>query len=142
MDMQRQPIELKRLVQGQQESLRLGYRPVIPRPTKQHGRVFVATQAGQHMRLRQRTLHACGNLLQQRVAGMVPQRVVDLLEPVEIDQHDGRSLRRGQRPLQLRVHGVIEISAVAQTGQVVARGVAREHLVLRKNHAAFTLQSA
>ena len=56
------------------------------------------------------------------VAGRVPQRVVDLLEAVEIELQHGEPFAAPVRPLDQRVEMVGEESAVVQAGQPVMDG--------------------
>ena len=55
---------------------------------------LVAADPGQQDLGRERLAHAEGDELEQGVAGAVPESVVDLLEPVEVEQH------QAQRPLR------------------------------------------
>ena len=64
---------------------------------QQHAEL-VAAEAGDGVALAERLLEAVRDLLQQAVARVVAERVVDLLEVVEVDQHHGRGRRpRGGR---------------------------------------------
>ena len=68
----------------------------------QHGEL-VAAQAGDDVALAQARAEALGDLLQQHVAGLVPEGVVDVLEAVEVDEQRrellavARGVRQGDR---------------------------------------------
>src|SRR5690349_18380810 len=49
---------------------------------------LVAAEAGQHIGIAQRRLQPAGDLDQQPIARRVPQRVVDLLELVQVEHQD------------------------------------------------------
>jgi len=62
------------------------------------------------------------DLLEKEVAGGVAERVVDLLEPVEVDQHDGE-LRIGGTPAGEQVgEALLKEHAIRKTGEVVVQG--------------------
>ncbi len=78
---------------------------------------FVATQTAQHVDLSQTDLQACGHQTQHTVAKGVPQRVVDDLEPVQIQLQNSKTRRTGSRGAQCRLHPLRQLQAVGQTGQ-------------------------
>ena len=88
---------------------------------------LVAAEAGHRVALAQRQTQAAADLLQQQVAVLVAERVVDLFEPVEIEQHESDAqigaLRRQDRPGR----AFVEEAAIRKAGQHV---VQREVLVL------------
>ena len=61
------------------------------------------------------------DLLQQAVAGVVAERVVDLLEVVEVDQHHGRGDVRAAAGGDRLLDAVAEERAVGQAGQRVVQ---------------------
>ena len=61
------------------------------------------------------TLQPLGHRAEQRVADRMAERVVDALEAVEIEEHDGKPVAAGERLLHL----VLEQDAVRQIGQRV-----------------------
>ena len=82
---------------------------------------LVAAEAGDHLVLLERGAQALGDLLQETVAGVVAERVVDLLEVIEVDQHDGRRTIRAaagvhdlldlvaeERPVRQSCEGVVD----------------------------------
>ena len=88
---------------------------------------FVAAEARHKVRVAHDGAQPVGDRAQQRIAGRVPERVVHLLELVEIDEQHREvavALHRGQRELHL----VVEEDAVRQAGQ---RVVARQMVDLR-----------
>jgi hypothetical protein len=52
----------------------------------QHDRELVAAQAGERVLVAQQPGHARTDLAQDLVAGMVAERVIELLEAVEVDE--------------------------------------------------------
>ena len=54
---------------------------------------FVAAETGDHVARFSHLLHAFRHPLQQFVADRVPQRIVDMLEAVEVDHHHGERRR-------------------------------------------------
>jgi hypothetical protein len=70
-----------------QHLLHQAQRQAARRPVRQHQQELVAAQAGNRVRLPQMAFHALRHPLQQQVARLVAQAVVDALESVEIDKH-------------------------------------------------------
>ena len=98
------------------------------RVLEQH-RELVAAEARGEIVLAQRGAQALGDGHEQRVAGRVPERVVDALEVVEVEEHDRRRVvvarERGVDPQR-------EERAVGEAGQrIVARLVRQALLELR-----------
>lgn len=60
--------------------------------------------------------------LQQRIAGLVAERVVDFLEPVEIDEQKTRRLAGGAAAGDHRFQFVVEGAPVGQVGQCIVVG--------------------
>ena len=58
-------------------------------------RKFVAGQTGQDVTGGEKTTHPLAGLDEQLVAGVMPERVVDFLEPVEVEHHDEEHLIDG-----------------------------------------------
>ena len=67
----------------------LGRRAAVGQPAQQHGEL-VAAEPGERVAAAQRAAQPGGDLAQQPVAVVVAERVVDLLEPVEVDQQQRR----------------------------------------------------
>ena len=61
-------------------------------------REFVAAEPRQQFDCRQRPLQPLGDFLQQQVADAMPERVVDDLEAVEIEEQDGEFASGRRRP--------------------------------------------
>ena len=73
---------------------------------------------------------ALGDLLEQLVAGVVAEAVVDLLEAVEVDeQHGERRRAERSRPRERLVEPVAEERAVGETGQAVVERLAGQLLL-------------
>ena len=100
----------------------LGGHPAVGQPAQEHGEL-VAAEPRERVAAAHDALQARGDLLQQAVAGVVAERVVDLLEAVEVDEQQrgglAAALGRGQRGL----HAVVEQRAVGEVGQVVVQGL-------------------
>ena len=83
---------------------------------------LVAPHAGQRVGPADAAFEPAGDLLEQRIADGMTERVVDLLEPVEIHEE-----HRGQPSLPARL-GQRAVQAVPERGPV---GKARQSVVLR-----------
>ena len=72
----------------------------------------------------QRVEHARADLLEQEVAGLMAERVVELLEAVEIgdEQRQRQAVLLGER--ELLAQTLVEVAAVRQPGQLVGRRLA------------------
>src|SRR5437868_2235952 len=83
---------------------------------------FVASQTGNGVNLAHGVAKSRAQLSEKLVAGVVPERVVDPLELVEIEEDDGepraRPLRGGERLLR----PLLEQGAVRQVGQGIVEG--------------------
>jgi hypothetical protein len=64
------------------------------------------------------------DVTKQHVAGVVSERVVQLLEAVEVGDQQPERLSAAATALEHRVEGGVQPAAVGQTGQVVGGGVA------------------
>ena len=87
---------------------------------QQHAEL-VAAEAGDGVALAERLLQAVRDLLQQAVARVVAERVVDLLEVVEVDQHHGRGDVRAAAGGDRLLDAVAEERAVGQAGERVVQ---------------------
>ena len=90
-------------------------------PSQQHDK-FVTTEARSFVTGLQQALDAPGHGLQQQVADLVPERVVDRLETVHVDEQD-----RHQAPFaELMGQGLggdlDELTAVVQAAEVIGGG--------------------
>ena len=66
-------------------------------------------------------LHAIGYLLQQQIAHLVPERVVDVLEAIEVDEQQSERLSGSARGDDALFQTIVEQHAVGQFGQRIAR---------------------
>ena len=90
----------------------------------EHDRELVAAEPRQRVARPQRLLQARADLAQHLVAGVMAERVVELLEAVEVDQQQ-RDLAVGV--LDRLAEPVQQVAAVAEPGQVVGDGLALAH---------------
>ncbi len=97
------------------DSLGLG---VVGMP-QQHGELVTA-EAGEQVPGPQPALQASGDLGEQGVPGLVPERVVDLLEAVQVEQEQGLG---GVAVREAGLGRVQHRAPVRQAGQVVERGL-------------------
>ena len=88
----------------------------------QHDDELVAAQAGHGVVLAQVQAQALGRGLQQFVAGLVAVLVVDGLEAVEVQEHDGADAFGAVRALQRVRQARVQQQAVGQVGQRVVVG--------------------
>ena len=86
---------------------------------------FVATQATDFLAVSDDLYQPLSHLLQQRIAGWMPQRVIHLLEPVEIDEHDRASAFLHLKRRKCRFQQFRHTKAVEQAGQRVIGGEPR-----------------
>jgi len=90
------------------------------RVRKQH-RELVSAEARDEVALAQDAAEAGRNVLQQSVADVVAHRVVDVLEPVEIDQRERDGLAGASRGLHHLGQAVVQKGAIRQTGERVVK---------------------
>lgn len=117
-------VQFERLVQGGQQ----GVGPVrghrrCGQPAQQDGEL-VAAEPGHQVARAGRGTQPVGHLHQYAVAGAVPEGVVDLLEVVEVDQHQGRDAL-GVAGGQLLGALVQQVTPVGEPGQRVVGGGVR-----------------
>ena len=98
-------------------------------PAGLHDDELVAAETGGELGVRQERGDARGGRLEQLVAGGVAVQVVDLLEAVEVDDHDRQlavaRLHGGDAVLEV----VLERGAVGQAGQRVEMGEIEDALL-------------
>ena len=90
VDLERQALDRERLAQLGEQPLGDGAGLVMRGQVGDQDAELVAAEAGDHLVLLERQPQSLGDLLQETVAGVMAERVVDLLEVIEVDQHDGR----------------------------------------------------
>ncbi len=83
---------------------------------------LVAAEVGDGVALPDALQQLLGRHFQEAIAGLVPQGIVDLLEAVEIQQHDRQRFLVPPRPRQGLLQTVVEEKAVRQAGQGVVVG--------------------
>jgi hypothetical protein len=116
---------------GLQQILARLFRPLDGRLFQQDHELVTA-ETGHESRFRQACTDALGDGDQQQIAVLVPQRVIHVLEVIQIQQQHGAGrIRPGarHRPVEL----VVERPAVRQAGQVVVSEHAL-HLTKRSAH--------
>ena len=86
---------------------------------------LVALQPGEHVAVLEPVAQAPGHRLEQAVAELLAEGVVDALEAVEVDVQQRRDLVLPARALQLLLGAVLERGGVRQAGQAVEAGRAR-----------------
>ena len=84
-----------------------------------HDGEFVAAQAAAHRILVHQLCETFGDTAQEAVADRVAERVVDRLEPVEIDHHEGAAARPFVRIRHRARQRFVDHQAVGQAGQRV-----------------------
>ena len=82
---------------------------------------LVAAEAGQDVVAAQQLAQARGDVDEQAVALLVAHRVVDLLEAVEVDEHEARRGSRRGRRRQRPGAVLVQLGAVGQAGERVVR---------------------
>jgi hypothetical protein len=87
---------------------------VTSSPGLEDDRELVAAQPRERVVLAQQLLQPRADLAQHLVAGVVAERVVELLEAVEVDQQQGELVAVGAARLDRRVQRVDQVAAVAE----------------------------
>ena len=128
LDVERQPLDGERLLE----------RPVHgPRDLLGRGRAgdvreqdpeLVAAEAGHGVGLAQHAVQARAHLPQEEIARVMAEGVVDLLEPVEVDQEEGGVVPVARARQDRLVRAVAEEAAVREGGERVVAGVVRRAL--------------
>ena len=123
LDVDRQPFQHKGVPEAGQKLLGHGRGAVAGLDTREQDRELVAAEAGHGVDLAQGGLEPLADLDQELVAVVVAEGVVDLLEPVQIDQSQRR---RDQLAVGLahRLAGpVVQQGPVGQPGEGVGQGL-------------------
>ena len=121
-----QPVERERLVERRQEALG-GAHAVGATARGRHDRdELVAAQPGERERVGQLRPHPVGDLAQQLVPDVVAERVVDLLEAVDVDEQQADRLAAGRGRIQRRLDRLQDVPAVAEPVSSSVRAWARE----------------
>ena len=89
---------------------------------------LVAAEAGHGVGLAQHTVQAGADLPQEEIARVMAEGVVDLLEPVEVDQEEGGVVPVARARQDRLVRAVAEEAAVREGGERVVAGVVRRAL--------------
>ena len=96
----------------------------------QHGEL-VAAEAGQGVDGAQRPAQPMGHTLEEPVAHLVAEAVVDELEAVEVEEHERHAVVLALGPAQRQLQAVHEQHAVGEPGELVVHrsvGQALAHL--------------
>ena len=93
------------------------------RDAREHDRELVAAQAGERLVRRQRPGQAPGDGAQQVVALVVAERVVDVLEAVEVDEDDRERAAVAVARRERLLEPVAQQGAVGQAGERVVERV-------------------
>ncbi len=78
---------------------------------------FVAAEPGQYVGLAQQRFQSSRHFDQQRVAGGMAERIVDLLEAIEVQQENGERLLQAALPRRGFLDFLDQSGAVGQSGQ-------------------------
>ena len=95
---------------------------VVDDAVEQHGEL-VAAEAGHDPGPRGDVFDAGADLLEEGVSGLMAERVVDLLEAVEIDEDDGQPGPVAPGPGDVLVEAIGEREPVGQVGERVVAGL-------------------
>ena len=130
LDRERKLLDEDRLLEGGANPFDRREEAVVLGGLRQQQAELVTAESRCGVRRPQCTLQAHAELLEQLVAGPVPERVVDLLEPIEIQHHDREAravpLCLGDRALD----AVVEEQPVRQAGQRIVQRLALAQLGL------------
>ena len=90
---------------------------------RQNQHKLIAAQARRGINSTQLLTKALGQPAQRRVAGVVTYRIVQLLEPVEIEHYQRQRLVRTSGHQQIFIKLRLERTAIVATGQRVGEGL-------------------
>ncbi len=110
--------DLKRALKRSAQTQRGGARPRLVAWLVRH-RELVATEACEQIIMAQQRAQARPDLPQNLIARVVTERVIELFEPIQIDQQQRQPHATALRLGDLRVQAVQEMPAVAKAGQRV-----------------------
>ena len=96
---------------------------------RQDQRELVAAEPGHRVGLAQRAAQARSHELQQTIAGMVADRVVDVLEPIEIQDEQRERVAVAVCGEHGLLQAIVEQRAIRQIGEGVVIGEMREALL-------------
>ena len=113
--------ELQRLAQHRQQFAGDALDLVTLGGLLQNDHELVAAEPRHDVARTQRAAQPAADLHQQHVAGVVAQRIVDDLEPVEIDEQQRKLPLVARGGLDRAAQHAVEHLAVGQTGQAVVR---------------------
>ena len=113
--------QLNRLADGQQQLARQLFDVAAVRDLFKNHDEFIAAQPGNDIARPQACTQAAGDFHQQGVAGFMTERIVDDLEPVEIDKQHRELPLVTSRGLDRVIEQLVEGLAIGQTGQAVMR---------------------
>ncbi len=113
-DMQAGGADVDGLLQQRGDAARHRRRLVGVGPVQDDGEL-VATQARHQVVATDDLANAWSDLAEERVSGLVPERVVDLLEVVEIDQQEGQAARL-RAALGQRAQGLCGVRPASDDG--------------------------
>ena len=115
------PLDLERLAQDVEHAFGDQFRPGVEAGAFHEHHELVAAEPTDGIAVAQHRGQPHRDRLEQLVAGTVPERVVDVLEPVEVDEQRGGRHVVPSAPGQHRVHAVEDEDAVGETGQGVVQ---------------------
>ena len=105
-DVERETLDRHRLLQLLEHTVGDPQRDVLARQVGQHDPELVAAEPRHQVVVAQHARQPRPDLLQQQVAEVVTERVVDLLEVIEVHQHHGHAAVGRARVLDLLAAGV------------------------------------
>ena len=118
LDLERQAVEHERLLERLVDA-RCQHHRVLDRPRREEDPELVAAEPCERVALAQQLAQAGRQLLEQPVARLVAERVVDLAEVVDVEQQDGRRLPLPARAQDRLSDPVSEERAVREAGELV-----------------------
>ena len=124
--MQRQTAQLERAVEGLEHLGGHEFGLFHGVEVGDDDRELIAAEAGDGVGLAQNNLQTLRDLLEDVVAGLVTEGVVDLLEPVEVHQQEADRAGAAARRRQGTVEPVGEQRAVGQSGERIVQGLVGE----------------
>jgi hypothetical protein len=114
-----QPVQLERLVEHRENVLGGSHRVGRAGGSRDEHHELVSAQARDDSRVAQRALQPAGELTQDIVTDVMSERVVDLLEAIDVDEQQSDGLTPGARDPQSRLELLEEVPTIAQAGELI-----------------------
>jgi hypothetical protein len=117
-DLERQLAENERFLERRVDPRR-EFRRVLRRTSRKENSELVAAETGDRLACPQSVAKPASELEQELISGLVTERIIHLLEAIDVEQNDGRLAVLPPRPEDRLLDPVAEERAVRQAREVV-----------------------